>query len=190
MGIRDNPDMAQYSAKDFLIISPREFNLSPGKSQDIKIEGEMPEGDGGRYAVVSARTVPNNTEKGVSYGLNTMILLTIKGSNIRETGGIENLSLTEPISYKQLNIAMIFKNTGNHHYCIAANLSLKDEKGSILATASPDIIGSIIPTAKRELRVSLTPRPELKPGNYIVSAEVALKDGAILATKEIKFEIK
>lgn len=189
---KNNSDLAPYSAKKFLTISPRTFSLAPGKSQDVKIEGIMPSGDGGRYAIVSVHTVPNRAKKGVSisFGLNALVLLIIKDSNLSATGEIENLSIAKPISSTKQNVTMIFHNTGNYHYGIGATVTLKGEKGNTLATATPDIRGAIIPTARRTIKVSLSPESELKPGNYTISAEVDLDDGTILATKELKLEIK
>jgi len=194
LGAKDNPEMAPYSAKNFLSVSPKNFTLKPGTSQNIKIEGNMPAGDGGRYAIIFAHTVPKvgKGEQGVaiSVGMNTLVLLTISGSNLIKTGEIENLSLIDPISAKQQNLSMAFRNTGNIHFKVNINASLKDEKGNILAASTPDSGGSIIPTASRRIRFPMTPDSELKPGAYILGVNVTLADGTLLAAKETKFEIK
>jgi hypothetical protein len=194
IGVKENPDIAPYSAKNLLFISPQNFTLKPGTSQDIKIEGKMPEGDGGRYAVIFVYTSPKAGNGGqgigVSVGANTLVILTISGSKQIKTGEIENLSLLEPIMAKQQNISIKFKNTGNYLYKVHVISSLKDEKGNILATDSSDIRGSIIPTATRQIKFSLIPKSELKPGTYAVGINVTLEDGTILDSKETKFELK
>jgi P pilus assembly chaperone PapD len=191
-GAINSPDIEPYSAKEFLSVSPINFTIKPGESQQVKIEGDMPAGDGGRYAMVSVDTLPMQKKGGIglSFEMNVPVLLTIKGSNISKTGQIENLTLLEPVLSKQQNITILFKNTGNCLYDLDAVISAKDEEGNILAVTSPRIVGGIIPTAIREIKASLNPESELRPGNYTVRAEVALKDGTVLATKEIKFEIK
>lgn len=194
LGIKDNPDIAPYSSRKFLTVSPENFSLKPGSYQNVKIEGIMPKGDGSRYAIVFVHIVPNATKKSggvaVSFGMNTLALLTISGSNIAKTGEISSLGLDEPISPRQQNVTMIFKNTGNTHYRIKANVTLKDENGDVLATASPDSSEAVIPTAVRKTSFSMMPKEELKPGSYTIAANAALSDGTVIATNETKFEIK
>ena len=194
-GVKDNPEIAPYSATKFLSVSPKNFTIKPGTSQDVNIHGVMPKGDGGRYAIVAVRGVANSTKKGnaiaVSFGINAQVLLTISDSKIVKTGEIENISITKPITSQIQNFTAIFKNTGNYHYGIDANASLKDEKGEVLAKTSQQVKGGgIIPTASRMIRFSMKPSAKLKPGNYTVEVEATLADGTVLANKEIGFEIK
>jgi P pilus assembly chaperone PapD len=188
-GVEYNPDIAPYSARSFLAVLPSNFSLEPGTYQKIKIEGQMPTGDGGRYAIVQVKSAPRG-EKGqgvsISLGINTIVLLTIAGSKLIKTGEIENLSLEIPISGRQQNVSLTFKNTGNYHYKINVSAQLKDKNGKILAEANPTIIGSIIPTAKRQIKFSLVPDSELKSGIYTLGINVTLPDGTPLATKEIE----
>lgn len=194
IGIKDSPDITPYSAKNFLSVSPATFTLSPGSHQKVEIKGDMPSGDGCKYAVVFVHTVPKAAKEGtgvaISFGMNTMVLLTISGSKLIKTGEIDNLSFEEPISSKQQNLTMIFKNTGNYHYKVNASAFLKDEKGDILSSDSHNTKESIIPTARRIISFSIVPKSELTPGNYSVEAKVTLADGTVLATKETGFEIK
>lgn len=196
IGVKDNPDIAPYSARKFLSVSPSNFTLAPGSYQKVKIEGDMPAGDGCRYAVVFVHIIPSaekeNTGIAISFGMNTLVLLTIKDSKLVKTGEIDDMSLEEPVSSRQQNFTMAFENTGNYHYRINASALLKDEKGDILATALPasrDIKEPVVPTARRKISLSFVPSSELKPGNYVASAEVALVDGTVLATKETSFQI-
>jgi hypothetical protein len=193
-GVDINADIAPYSAKEHLSASPGNFTLKPGTSQKVKIEGIMPEGDGCRYAIISVRFMPNATMKsegvGIAFGINTLVLLTISGSKVVETGDIMNMSLEEPVSSNSQNATVMFKNTGNYHYKVNASASLKDEKGNVLATASPEIVGSIIPTAVRMIEFPLIPKSKLKAGTYKVAAKVSLANGTVLAAKETMFELK
>lgn len=194
IGVKENPPMEAFSAKKILSISPTNFSIRPGASQIIKIEGDMPAGDGGRYAIVTVKTVPN-AGKGaqgvaISVGMYAPVVLTISGSKLIKTGEIDNLTLQEPISPKQQNISMAFKNTGNYHYPVNASVTLRDGKGSVLATASTTTRGSIIPTAIRTIKISTVPKSALKPGAYTAEVNVKLKDGPLLATKKTQFEVK
>jgi hypothetical protein len=195
IGVKDNPDIAPYSAKNILSINPSNFSLRPGNSQKISIEGDMPAGDGGRYAMVGVKTVPNSTKEGgksilISVGIYAPVILTINGSKMIRTGEIDNVSLLGPISSKMQNVSMMFKNTGNYHYPVNASATLLDEKGSILAAASTAARGSLIPTATRMIKFSIVPESALKPGSYTAVVNVTLKDGTLLATKKTQFEIK
>lgn len=197
VGIKDNPDIAPYSARGFLSVSPSNFTISPGSYQKVKIEGDMPAGDGCRYAVVFVHIVPRAEKEdagiAISFGMNNLVLLTIKGSKIVKKGEIENLSAIEPVSTSRQNLTLIFKNTGNYHFKINASAILKDEKGNISATASAassDIQEPVVPTARRKIGLSFAPESELSPGNYTVLAEVTLADGTVLATREAGLEIK
>jgi P pilus assembly chaperone PapD len=193
VGVKENPDIEPYSARKFLSVSPKNFSISPGTSQQIEIEGKMPSGNGGRYAMIFVHTVPTRAKGSqgvaISYGIYTQVLLTISGSKLIKNGEIEDLSLVEPISRKQQNITAIFRNTGNYHYKINASALLEDERGNILATASPVIRQSIIPTAEREIDFSIIPKISLKPGTYTVEAKFMLDDGTVLATGNTTFQL-
>jgi hypothetical protein len=186
-----------YSAKPFLKVSPESFHLDPGISQKIVLDGDIPAnvGDGGRYALVSVRSAPLRMEMGKSSvssvtELNTIVLITISGSEIIKTGEIESLNVDEPISGKQQKVTLIFNNTGNHHFAINVTVDLVDSQGNLLASSTESPLASVLPGAVRIVQFSFTPETELVPGQYRINATVSLRDGTTIVSKNIKFEIK
>lgn len=185
-----------YSAKGFLKVSPVKFHLGPGGSQKIMVNGVIPRdvGDGGRYAIIRAYTVPAANKGGanpvgMSVGMNTVARITIAGSHLLKTGEITQLKVGTPVSDKQQNISIMFNNTGNIHYKVQTEAFLKDGTGNVLANASAPLTNNIIPGALRVFNLSLRPKEPLKPGEYSVSAEVRMEDGTALANKETLFKL-
>ena len=192
--LEDNLDVSPYTARPFLRVNVSNFQLDPGQSQKILLEGDIPAnvGSGGRYALVVFRSIPNSNKTiKVITGVDIPILLTIAGPEQINKGEITDLKVEEPVSAQQQNVSMTFKNTGNYHYRAQANASLMDKNGNILGNfSSPVSTGSIIPTTSRLFEIKVNPSSPLKPGTYNVKASVNFEDGAILATKETSFEIK
>jgi len=181
------------SAQPFLKITPAEFHLEPGASQILLIEGDVPEdiSSGTRYALAEVMT--NITEAritGIVAAVEIPILLTVSGSDMIQTGEITDLQLDEPISSKEQNVSLIFKNTGNTHFKALAKADLLDENGDVLASASsPVSSNSIIPEASYLFKLKIMSEDELVPGSYLINATVTLEDESILASKEAKFKI-
>ncbi len=186
------------SAKGFLKASPSRFHLGPGESQKILVEGDVPEdvGAGGRYALISIHSLlpdagDDSSEGmvGVAVAINSLVRLTISGSELLQTGEIVNLSVEGPSSAQSQNISLVFKNTGNYHYKALAEATLKDAEGSVLASSVSDLSSNIIPCASRIFRVSLLPEKDLLPGTYRIAVAVKQEDGGILATEEKKISV-
>lgn len=209
--LKADKDVSPYSARSFLNVSPRSFHLDPGKSQKITIKGNIPTdvGEGGRYAVINIHTKPQNASKGVNIiaAMDVAVLLTISGTLPTISGEITDMkfyepynpmsksivskNLIKPVSAKQQNISVIFKNTGNYYYKARASAELFDANGSRLSKNSTELsVFSIIPTYSKEFRLQLVPSQELKPGSYRISATISLEDGTALASKELNFDIK
>jgi P pilus assembly chaperone PapD len=191
--VNASQDTSHYTARPFLKVSPNSFHLDPGKSQDVKLEGDIPKdvGSGGRYAIVKIYTVPPNGNKSVkiSLAVNVRVLLTISGSNILNTGEIENFSLKEPVSAEKQTLSLILKNTGNHHYKAMVEAVVKDKEGDLVANASAQG-WDLLPTYAELFSVALNPKTPLKPGMYNANATIKMEDGTLLAAKEAQFEIK
>jgi P pilus assembly chaperone PapD len=189
-------DTSSYSARSFFTITPTSFHLEPGDSQKLILEGDIPSdvGEGGRFAMVNIHSVPSSNQTGssvgLSIGLNVDILLMIKATQKIETGEITNVELSNPISSKQQNVSVTFKNTGNYYYKAQAKADLKDKDGNVLAKVStPLSFSSIIPPNSRLFDFALIPDNELKPGTYYISTTVNKEDGETLATNETSFEL-
>jgi hypothetical protein len=186
-----------YSAKGFLKVTPQSFHLDSGSSQKVVVDGDIPTnvGDGGRYAIISVRNIPMMKQQGkasvgVVLDMDTIVLLTISGSEILKTGEIESLNIDEPISKKQQNVTLFFNNTGNYHFAINVTADLVDRQGKLVARSTESPLASVLPGASRIVQISLIPETELEPGSYSINATVSRRDGTTLASKNIKFEIK
>lgn len=186
-------DTGPYTARPFLNASPRNFSISPGGSQTVLLEGDIPVdiGDGGRYALVFIHSNPGGSGNiGIAVGVEVPVRLTIAGTKLIKTGEITSLKLNEPISRERQNSSLIFNNTGNYHYQAFAEAILKDKNGNVLSNAStPLTFSSIIPTTSRQFDLSLSPTKGLQSGSYILNSTVRLEDGTALASKEVEFRI-
>lgn len=187
--LKADQDNGPCSARPFLKISPDHIHLNPGTSQNIILEGTVPEdvGDGSRFALVNIRSLPvgKNKTVGIEVAFNVPVVLNIIDSKFIKTGEITDLNVSGS------DISVIFKNTGNTNYMAKAIAILRDNDGAILSNTSSSLtFSSIIPTASRRFRLSLKPETKLKPGNYILDASVALTNGTILATRESQVEIR
>jgi hypothetical protein len=187
------------SAKGFLKASPASFHLEPGGSQKVLVEGDIPQdvGPGGRYALISIHSLPTVEEDdssegnvGVAVAINSLVRLTISGTELLREGEITDLRIEDPSSCGHQNISLIFKNTGNYHYKACAKAALKDEEGNLLANSSSPLSSNMIPSASRIFFVSLSLEKELLPGTYYISAIVEQEDGSVLAAKEMETKIK
>lgn len=186
------------SAKDFLRASPDRIHLESGESQKILVEGDVPKdvGSGGRYALISVHSPASGDEAlgsegmvGVAVAINSLVRLTISGTELQRTGEIADLSTAGPSNAQNQNITLIFKNTGNYHYRARAEAVLKDGEGNILASSQTPLSSNIIPCASRIFEVPLMPEKDLLPGTYRIIAAVKQEDGGVLATKEMEIDI-
>jgi hypothetical protein len=188
-----------YSAKSFLNVTPSSLHLEPGSTKKILVEGDIPAdtSPGGRYAIVSIMDSPKLAGKGegtaglvsVVVGYKALIMIKVRG-DILQTAEITDLSVEKPISPKQQNVTMTLKNTGNFHYKPDIELAIKDKNGNTLANDTLVTNSSIIPPFSHNFRLSLKPENGLEPGKYLISANVSLKDGTKIASKEMEIEIK
>jgi hypothetical protein len=96
----------------------------------------------------------------------------------------------EPILAMQQNISLIFKNTGNIHYRVMADSTLKGKNGQLLANASLGSVSSIDPASSRLFEIKLIPKDKLSAGTYVVNVEAKLEDGTILASEEREVRIE
>jgi len=184
-------DIGPYTARPFLSVEPTSFELEPGERERLLLTGTVPEdvGPGGRYALVTIKTAPK--ESGsimVSTAIQVLVLLTIKDSELIETGEITELELLEDDNGPVASLR--FENTGNHHYKVSSEAVIKDESGEIVAEASiPLGISSILPANMRLLEIPFDQETDLAPGIYTVEATVIKEDGTVLDTEEATFEV-
>jgi len=193
--INDTEEHA-YSAKSFLQVSPEKFHLEPGELQEITVKGAIPGdvGNGGRYAIIRAYTVNpedknGTTSMGISISMNTVVRITIAGSQLIREGEISQIIVDTPVSNEQQNVSVQFKNTGNTHYKAQIDALLKDRDGTVLANTSSLLTNYIIPETLRVFDLSFHPGKSFEPGEYNVSVSARLEDGTVLDSAEAAFKI-
>lgn len=184
-------DVSPYSAREFLTIEPKSFQVEPGIPQKVLITGTIPEdiGEGGRYALAAIKSMPNTSGNvGVSTQIQIPILLTIRDTKLVQTGEIIGLNVSE--NSDGINVDLMFDNTGNYHYKAIADAVLKDEAGTTIAATSPkQSPSSILPTFSCLFKMDLVPESDLSPGTYTVEARVTHENGAVLDTKVATIEV-
>jgi methionine-rich copper-binding protein CopC len=189
-------DTSHYSIREHVTVSPTEFDLVPGNSQEsqeviVTINVPKEVGEGGRYALIHIYSQPTGEgQVGVVSAVDVPVALTISNTTLTKTGEITDLTVGEIASGEPITVSTILKNSGNHHYKAMNKVTLTDSDDNVLATASTPLSNwSIIPTYSRQFDVSLMPTQELPAGTYYVTSEVTLEDGTVLDTEETSFHM-
>jgi len=190
--LKPEEDTGPYSARAFLTVTPKSFQLQPGVPQKILVKAEFPEdvGTGGRYALVTITSEPEVTKERVksASSIQVPVLLLIDGTEIVETGEIADLEGSE--SDDGVVVSLMFENTGNYHYKSIANSVLKNQDGEILATSPPlQSSSSVLPTGSWLFRMKLVPESELVQGTYTIEASVTNEVGTVLDSEETTIKI-
>jgi len=193
-GLDPEQDSSPYSAREFLSVTPTSFHLEPGDSQNLILEGVVPEdAEGGRYALVRICSSKENLGENVAVGVGSYVIvyLTISGTELIHTGEIE--SVTSEVSSddpEKVHAYAIFKNTGNHHFRAMAKSVLNDEDGEVLGTVStPPSEFSIVPTCSLQFDLTFDLEEEPPHGTYYVETTVSLEDGTVLDSDETELEL-
>jgi len=191
--ISPDKDTSPYTARPFLNVTPAAFHIDPGQQKSVTLAGDVPMdvGSGGRYAIVNIHSKPQGKGTvGVSLAINVPVRLIINSTEQIRKGEITDLKLKEPISGRQQNVTLTFKNTGNYHYFVKVNASLTDMDGILLArTSTPLSIFSVIPTSTRVIEFSFLPVASLNAGSYKINATIELEDGTVLVEKVTGFAL-
>ena len=185
-------DLGPYTARPFLNVSPSRFSLKPGNPQKVILQGDVPKdaAPGERYAFVSISSAPvGNGVMAIQSAVDVLVELLVTGGEITKKGEITGLEVTKPISAKQQNAVLIFRNTGDYRYKAEAQALLESEDGHVLGNASAINYNSIIPKLSRRFELAITPETDLKPGSYYVNATVSLLDGTVLDRKKVEFKV-
>jgi P pilus assembly chaperone PapD len=185
-------DASPYTARTFTTASPASFHLEAGQTQSVTVTISVPAnvGDGGRYAIVFIRTIPSGTGVAISTAVAAQVLLTIQGSNLIITGDITSLNLSTPKSEQLFSIAAIVNNTGNYHYKLSLNGSVKDNLGQVVGEAwQTDSIYNLIPTFAQQVNVPFNISQELAPGVYTAQVDAYTTDGVFLDSSTIEFAL-
>ena len=187
-------DTGKYSARTFVSVDKSSFHLEPGDSEDLTATVQVPQDvdDGGRYAVINIATKPTvSTGIGMITAVNVPVFLTVKGTQLIQTGKITGVSTSDAASGKPINILTNFQNTGNHHFKVQGQIIVKDGKGKTVATIPIlPTTSSIIPGMTRQLVTTLSgTKAPLAVGTYTIDSQVTLADGTLLDKSTGTFKI-
>ena len=184
-------DISPYTARHFLSVSPNKFHLEPGESQDVIVTARIPAGidDGGRYAIIYIHTIP---PEGSSFAtvaaVAARVLLTIDGSELIQSGEINEIQLSKSESGQPREIMAIVQNTGNYHYKITAICEIKNEQGEVVATSLPLANQfPLLPTYSRQISIPIEAEDDLPMGEYQADIEVRTEDGTLIAQRTNAF---
>jgi len=191
--LQASEDTSSYSAREYITVEPDLFHLEPGQSQEVVASIRIPRdvGSGGRYAIIYVHSAPaGEGQVAVVSAINTLVLLTIKDSQIVHEGRISEFTVGEVVSGQSIDMLTIFQNTGNHHFKIKGELTISDSRGEVLDTINiPLTPSSILPAMSRELESSFAPKGELPSGEYSIAMKVMLDDNTILDEAQSTFEV-
>lgn len=186
-------DTGPYSARSFISVDKSSFHLKPGGSQDVTVTIQIPQdvGDGGRYAIINIATQPvAGAGVNIITAVNVPVYLTIQGSQLIQQGKITVLNVGEATSGQPVNISTTFQNTGNHHFKVKGEVTVKNAQGQSLGNISiPVTSSSLLPGVLRQLKAAFIPNGELAQGTYTVSSQVMLEDGTLLDEANTTLEI-
>jgi hypothetical protein len=186
-------DTGQFSARTFVSVDNSSLHLEPGSSQSVTATVQVPQdvGSGGRYAIINIATKPApGTGVGIITAANVPVFLTIKGSQVIETGKITGLSTATITAGQPISILTNFQNTGNHHFKVQGQVIVKNDRGQALATITmPVTASSILPGMTRQLLAIFTPSGPLLAGTYTIDARVALPDNTPLGETTNTFRL-
>jgi P pilus assembly chaperone PapD len=186
-------DLSPYSARQFITATPATFHLEPGQSQDVTVTVTTPGdvGNGGRYADIFIHTIPSGGGQiAISLAVSAQVLLTISNSNLAITGHITSLDIPQAVSQQLLSATAVIQNTGNYHYKIACNGTVRDSQGNVVGVSWPtDTIYNLIPTFTRQVAIPLNISQELTPGTYTLDVDAYTQDGTLLDSTSKAFVI-
>jgi hypothetical protein len=117
--------------------------------------------------------------------------LTIKGSQLNQTGSITGITSGTITNGQPINITTTFQNTGNIYFKVEGQTTITNDQGVTLDTIPmPLTNSSIIPGMSRNLDAVYTPSGSLSPGTYTIRSVVMSSDSILLDKSDGTFTIK
>ena len=192
IGINPSQDTGPYTARPFITLDNTTVSLNPGESATIQATIQVPaSGNGGRYALI--RMTPSSaTQVGqgsVSISATALVMITLDGTQITETGSIDNVTMGTLVPEMPISVTTIFTNTGNYHYYGANNqIEVKDNAGNVIfAGTSTPMNTAIVPGGT--VGFTQTISKGLSAGTYTLTSSVLSSDGTIFDTKTTSFSV-
>ena len=188
----EDEDTGPYSARELITeIDKPSFHLEPGGSEEVKATIAIPENlsAGTRYAIIYIHNQPD--DKGpiaFASAVVVPVVITIPGSPIQTSGDITDITVKEAVPGEPLEVVTTFQNTGNYHFKASNTVTVYDESGQAIATASaPLTANSIIPLFSYEFNISV--EPGLLEGTYQMISEVVANGGTMLNSETKSFHV-
>ena len=189
-------DTNQDTARSFVTVDPSAFHLDPGQSQDITAIVTVPQnvGSGGYFALINIAEPPTTTSDSnvaIVYSVGVPVFLTIKGSQLNQTGTITGITAGTITNGQPINITTTFQNTGNIYFKVEGQTTITNDQGVMLDTIPmPLTSSSIIPGMSRDLNATFTPSGSLAPGTYNIRSVIMSSDSILLDKSDSTFTIK
>jgi hypothetical protein len=192
--LQASEDTGPYSARQFITLDKSSFHLEPGDSQDVIATIYIPEdvGAGGRYAVINIHNQPTGQGQiGIVTAIYVLIYLTVKDSQLVHEGKIAAVTASEVVSGQPVDILTTFQNTGNQHFKVRGEVTIRNAQGKTLDTVHLALTtSSVIPTMSRQLKATFIPKGPLALGVYSVKSRLMLEDGTLLDEASGSFEVE
>ena len=189
--IAPSEDAGPHSGREFISPGQTSIHLDAGQTKELQLHISVPQdvGDGGRYALLRFSTrAGGEGAVGVVSAIVLPFRFTIKGSQLVHAGKIAALEIPTPENGKPLRAIIDYENTGNHHYDISGQISIKNLDGA-LVFASPVTAASPIPGSTSQISAELRPDTILQAGTYSAEVNLMLGDGTLLDKTSTTFRI-
>jgi len=188
-------DTSAYSARSFTTVDKSSFHLNPGGSESVTVTIQVPQNatNGGRFAIIYFMSQPVASGQGVGIvsAINALVLLTVKGSQLNQTGTISGVTTGTITNGQPVAITTNFKNTGNTYFKVEGSVTITNDQGITLDTIpAPLTESSIIPGMSRNLEAIFTPSVGLPPGTYTINSKIMLSDSTVLDQSTSSFTVK
>ena len=189
-------DTSPDTARPFITVNKSSFYLQPGGSQALVATISIPQDAslGGYFAVIHISNPPvaeSGSNLAISTAVNDPVYLTIKGSQLNQTGTITGITTGTITNSQPITITTSFQNTGNIYFKVEGQTTITNDQGVTLGTIPmPLTSSSIIPGMSRNLEAIFTPSGSLSPGTYTIRSVVMSSDSILLDKSDGTFTIK
>ena len=189
-------DTSPDTARPFIIVNTNSFQLQAGGSQALIATIKVPQDASlsSYFAVIHISTPPvadSGSNLAISTAVNVPVYLTIKGSQLNQTGTVTGITSGTITNGQPINITTTFQNTGNTYFKIEGQTTITNDQGVTLDTIPmPLTSSSIIPGMSRNLDAIFTPSGSLAPGTYTIRSVVMTLDSILLDKSDGTFTIK
>jgi hypothetical protein len=193
LGIEPAKDTGMYTARPFITLDKTAVHIAPEGKEVVTATIKVPaSGTGGRYALINIhpkQVVASGAGPSFTTAMNVPVMITLKGTQITETGTIDSVSADNAVMGKPVAVTTVFTSTGNHHYYDAKNeITVTDSTGKEVArAATTPSVTAIVPGGKVNFTQQIT--AGLNTGTFTVASKMFDGKGTVLATKTSSFTV-